>query len=101
EEYRARTQEDLDEFGLSDAVEVRLAELSPVEVGEVTSNWYDTKTLQDLSSIGLVVVDGPPESTGQDPRNPAFPVLRSRLADHALVVVDDIHREQEQQMVTR
>lgn len=100
EEYRARTQEDLNEFGLTDAVELRLAELSPLEVGEVTVSWYNTKALQDLSRIDLVVVDGPPESTGPDPRNPAFPVLRSKLADHALIVVDDIHREQEQQMVS-
>src|SRR5699024_7204542 len=96
EEYRARTQDDLNEFGLTDAVELRLAELSPLEVGEVAVSWYNTKALQDLSRIDLVVVDGPPESTGPDPRNPAFPLLRSKLADHALIVVDDIHREQEQ-----
>lgn len=99
EKYRVRTQSDLRAFGLEETVDLRLAELAPVEVMGETKPWYDLEALQDLSSIDVVVVDGPPESTGPAPRSPAFPLLRSILSDRALLVVDDVHRNQESQMV--
>lgn len=99
EEYRARTQQDLEAFGLDALVDLRLAELAPVEVMGETKSWYDVSVLKDLSLIDMVIVDGPPESTGPAPRSPAFPLLRSMLSDQALIVVDDMHRDPEMQMV--
>lgn len=99
EEYRARTQKNLCDFGLGGTVDLRLAEMKSVDVMGENKKWYDLDALQDLSNIDLMVVDGPPESTGPAPRSPAFPLLRAVLSDHALIVVDDVHRDQEAQMV--
>lgn len=99
EEYLVRTRADLTDFSLGPTVDLRLAELVPTEVTGESKLWYALASFEDLSSIDMVIIDGPPESTGPAPRSPAFPLLRDKLSDSALLVVDDMHRDQEAQMV--
>lgn len=99
EEYREFTQQSLRDFGLEARVDLRLAELTGIEVCGEATQWYAPDRFDDLYDIDMVIVDGPPESTGPNPRFPAFPLLRDKLSPGALIVVDDLHREQETQMV--
>jgi Methyltransferase domain len=94
----------LDAQGLRDLVEVRHAPLLDQPVGGRSSGraveqqawpWYAPTGWRDITDIGLLVVDGPPATTGPQARYPAIPMLASRLADDALVVMDDAVRADE------
>lgn len=93
--FAANTRKMLDERGLSKWAEVRDAPLTDVLIGERTWRWYDPAGLVD-GPFDLVLVDGPPGSTGPEARYPAVPMLFDRLTDDALVVLDDARRADEQ-----
>lgn len=72
--------------------------------------WYDEKRLLDgldaaLSgrTIDLLLVDGPPADAPEKTlaRYPALPVLLPRLAPGATVVLDDVERAGEQEVLRR
>jgi predicted O-methyltransferase YrrM len=92
--FAAATRKMLEERGLSKWAEVRDAPLSEVGVGDSTWRWYDPASLPD-GPFDLVLVDGPPGGTGPEARYPAVPMLFDRLADDALVVLDDARRADE------
>ena len=91
----------LDAHGLSELAEIRSAPLEACRIGTETFSWYKTSAFEDLADISMLVVDGPPSSTGPLARYPALPLLRSRLLPGALVVIDDVGREDEQRVVQR
>lgn len=81
----------------------------PGALGEGT-DWYDaTALLRGLDGamggalIDLLVVDGPPAFAAglALARHPALPVLRHRLATGATVVLDDVERGGEQEVLRR
>lgn len=92
--FAAATRKMLEERGLSKWAEVRDAPLGEVAVGDSTWRWYDPASLTD-GPFDLVLVDGPPGGTGPEARYPAVPMLFDRLADDALVVLDDARRADE------
>ncbi len=102
EKFATATRLQLERLGVSDHAEVRLTPLRTTNVipGHTTP-WYDPTLLQDLNDIGLLFVDGPPGGTGAQARLPAVPVLMGRLADVCTIVVDDLHRPEEQAIVER
>jgi predicted O-methyltransferase YrrM len=100
-DYAERTRLALGLHGLSSVTEVRHAPLTEIMVGDDTYRWYEQSAFADLDQIDLLFIDGPPGSTGHDARYPAVPLLLQRLADGALVVLDDIERTEEQQIVER
>jgi predicted O-methyltransferase YrrM len=79
--------------------EVVHAPLAPVLVGGKTWQWYQVPP--GLDAIDVLVVDGPPASTGALARYPALPLLASRLSPGAVVLVDDAARGDEREMVER
>ncbi|MBB5130937.1 putative O-methyltransferase YrrM [Thermocatellispora tengchongensis] len=83
--------------GLEDVVEVRHAPLADWR----GFPWYDTAALDDLTDIGLVFVDGPPNATGPLARYPAVPLLLPRCAPSALIVLDDARRPEEREVAER
>jgi predicted O-methyltransferase YrrM len=93
--FAAATRKMLDERGLAKWAEVRDAPLTDVRIGEKTWRWYDPAGL-DEGPFDLVLVDGPPGSTGPEARYPAMPMVFDRLTDDALVVLDDAMRADEQ-----
>jgi predicted O-methyltransferase YrrM len=96
EKYATATRVALAEHGLSGRAEVRTAPLTAVPSSDGgTQQWYDPAACADLTGIGLVFVDGPPQSVGPRSRYPALPMLRERLAPGATVMFDDAHREAE------
>ena len=66
-----------------------------------TVPWYDLARLPDIGEIDILFVDGPIGTVADQARYPAFPLLADRLADGALIVVDDTNRRDEKQIVRR
>jgi predicted O-methyltransferase YrrM len=96
DERFANTSRDLVRaHGLEDIVEIRYAPLTPWRAAEDSQPWYDIGAIGDLTEIDLIIVDGPPGSTGPSARYPALPVLLPRCAEDAMIVLDDAHRPDE------
>ena len=93
--FREKTQQLLQAAGLDRWAEVVLAPLQEVVLasGEVVQWYSPTDDVPD--SIDLLIVDGPPESTSPMARYPALPILHSRMAREALIVLDDGNRPDE------
>ncbi|NYJ17872.1 O-methyltransferase [Nesterenkonia sandarakina] len=95
EGYAQQTKAALRRHGLEDVVDLRVAPLEPVQIDGQTFEWYAQGASSDLSGIDLLIVDGPPKSTGPRARFPAVPALRDKLSDQATIVLDDMHRSGE------
>ena len=100
----------LDREGIGHDVVVIHAPLLPHALAEPGVHWYDDAAVAagldaalrgDL--IDLLLVDGPPAyAAGHGlARYPALPVLRDRLAPGATVVLDDVERPGEQEVLRR
>jgi len=99
EAYAARGTAEIERHGLSDVARVIRAPLIPVKIEGREWRWYDPARLTERQPIEMLVVDGPPAVTQEMARYPALPLLRSRLADDVIVVVDDHDRDDERRMV--
>ena len=100
EGYAAATVRLLEAHGLADLVDVRVAPLQGVELDGEVWPWYDTDQLPE-GPIGLVFVDGPPGDTRPLARYPAAILLRDRLAADATIILDDVARDDEAEVVQR
>jgi predicted O-methyltransferase YrrM len=101
ERYAAATRALVSEHGLDDVVDVRLAPLQRQQVGDGNAPWYGPSGWSDLEDIGLLLVDGPPTGVAPQARYPALPLLRTRLAPSAVVLLDDFHRVDEKAVMER
>ncbi|MHC4472082.1 MAG: class I SAM-dependent methyltransferase [Planctomycetota bacterium] len=99
EKFRGQTAENVALHGLASVVDVRLAALKPVEIDGRSWPWYDSAAVADLEDVDMVVVDGPPVSTGELARFPALPVLEPILSAHAVLLLDDTDREDEKRIL--
>ncbi len=81
--------------------EVRHAPLRPAPGEPSSVEWYDPDAWSDLADIDLLMVDGPPDRHGEHTRAPVVDHLGPRLADSALVLIDDAHRPGELAMIER
>jgi predicted O-methyltransferase YrrM len=75
-----------------------------IVVAPLENGWYATSALDDATpkeGIDLLLVDGPPAVEDPLARYPAVPYFRPRLAEDATIVVDDIVRPGEQEIVAR
>lgn len=108
EAYHAQTQAQLRAAGLATAATVHLAPLAPYQAANGKTYPYYTcqPALQALQATydkpncrALVLVDGPPASTGEHARFPAVSVVTSVLRHVGLdILLDDLIREDEQQV---
>lgn len=101
EQYLDNTKKLVTAHGLDAHCEIRLAQLVDVTVDGETLQWYDPSAVSDLVDIGIVLIDGPPGPLGPLARLPAVPLLRPKLAEGAIVIVDDADRADEAQAVSR
>lgn len=101
EKYAAATSEEIKRHGLSEHVQVRFAPLETFDVEGEKFSWYSRDTWKELVDIDLLLVDGPPKATGDHARYPAVPLLRPGIGLEALIVLDDVHRQEEQEVLTR
>lgn len=101
EEYASATREMLADHGLSATCSVVVASMMDTEVDGCRVPWYDPSALDMCSEVGLLIVDGPPASTGPMAREPALPFMRGRLLPGSFVVLDDADRDDERQILDR
>lgn len=99
-DFAAQTREQLAMHGLAEYADVRTAPLVDIDVDGKTFSWYQMVSVEDLTDIDLMLVDGPPKATGDDARFPAS-LLIERLAPGSLVVVDDADRPDETNIIER
>ena len=99
-------QQELTKENLSQYVSVVFAPLgsSEIEIKQENTDWYDLSTLEaKLSSlkIDLLIVDGPPayEVAKQLSRYPAVPFLSNYFAEDYTIILDDINRPGEQEVL--
>lgn len=101
EKYLNQTRAAIRAHGLENYVDARLAPLEETWCGEASYKWYSQKALADLSNVDMVLIDGPPASTGRKARYPALPMVIERLAKDATVILDDAHRPDETDTLTQ
>lgn len=103
--WASQTRRYVEFLGLQDVVSVVEAPLTSIALGDQSYEWYDipASSLDRLGPIDLLLVDGPPQSkdNAHAARYPAFPLLRERLAQAAMIFVDDAGRATESNMVRR
>lgn len=100
--YAGQTQALLASHRLLATAEVRHAPLTRLDTGaDEHWLWYDPAAVDDLLGVGLVFVDGPPESVHELSRYPAVPVLLDRCTADVRLLLDDAHRDGEQRTVRR
>ena len=99
--FAEQTRRSLRAHGVDRYAEVRDAPLVPTELDGHSTGWYDRAALVGLNGIGLLFVDGPPGGTGPLARYPAVPLLKAQLALTATIVLDDLIRPGEREVVAR
>ncbi|WP_345546124.1 class I SAM-dependent methyltransferase [Microbacterium jejuense] len=98
-EYAERTQALIDAHDLGWFAEVRLAPLAERATPRGSFLWYDVDPVTFRHPIDVLLVDGPPQSTGRHARYPALPVLTPYLATDTMIICDDTSRRDEQEMI--
>lgn len=107
DDYYKKTAEQLANAGLDNAVQLELTPLAPYNAPDNTTySYYDCRGI--LKKLGaeftggriLVLVDGPPGSTGKHARYPALPhILAYFNASGIDILLDDTIRTDEQEIV--
>ena len=95
------TNAGLHEHGLEHRATVLHAPLTEVKIDSEIWKWYDLEAINLPTGVGLLLVDGPPQSTGSLARYPALPALLPYLADDAVIFLDDGIREDETEVAER
>jgi predicted O-methyltransferase YrrM len=93
-EYAEKTSKLLASHAISN-VDIRVAPLKPHHSGV---DWYDLSKFEDISSIDLLFIDGPPGSKNDRARHPALTECLAKLSPRAIVVNDDAGRDGEKDM---
>jgi predicted O-methyltransferase YrrM len=96
--YFELTRQQLRTAGLLEVVDIRFSPLVERQAHDRVAEWYDVD-VSDLAPVDLVIVDGPPASTGPQARYPALPILEPALNPGCLIVIDDYERPDEIAMV--
>lgn len=99
EKFRQRTDYFLGKHKLRKVVSTVHAPLSPLRLDDVEYHWYDLEAFDSMQDIDLLLIDGPVGTTNRWARYPAIPVLWNRLADDAIVALDDASRPDESESV--
>jgi hypothetical protein len=95
-EYARGTTDLLGRNGLAEVASVVTAPLVERTVNGQTFHWYSQQYEALLHApIDVLIVDGPPGSSGSWARYPAVPLLRSRLAAECRILLDDGNRPDE------
>lgn len=98
-DYAKRTREMIRDHGLTDYAEIRSVPLKSTMTPRGEFQWYDIDDERFDAPIDVLLVDGPPGTTGTGARYPAFPLLKEWLSSNAYIIVDDTNREDEREVV--
>jgi hypothetical protein len=94
--YARRTAELLRLYGVEDVATVVTAPLDERVIDGRAVRWYGPQYERLLAEpIDVLLVDGPPGSSGPRARYPAVPLLKARLAPECWIMLDDGDRPDE------
>lgn len=99
--YAAKTRTALQMHGLADHATVLHAPLVEHRVNGAVHNWYDLSQVTLPTTVDLLVVDGPPDTTQPLARYPAVPLLKEHFSEGARVLLDDGSRSDERTTAQR
>jgi len=85
--------------GVEDWLTVIHAPLREQVIEGRSVRWYDLDALAGIEGIDLLCIDGPPGQGASHARWPALPALHARLSAEATVVLDDMIRRDEQEIL--
>lgn len=101
-EYAQKTDQLLQDHTVETGTEVLRTPLREWEVDGTSYAWYGVEPDRfSENSIDLLVVDGPPHTTGDNPRYAAALVLQECLSEECVIVLDDGKREEEEEAAKR
>lgn len=100
-QFASHSLQQLEAHCLHDYATIIHAPLVPTTVKGETWRWYDPTKIPDMGKVDLLVIDGPPKRVQKLARYPALPILFERLAQGAIIIVDDFSRPDEYEMVKR
>lgn len=90
--FAEKTRRELNAHGLDEWATVLDAPLQAHELNGESWFWYAYGVLPEDIGIDMLVIDGPPDSTGDLARYPAGPILLPRLNRDGAVFMDDYAR---------
>ena len=102
-DYKTKTERELALHNLTN-VHLLYAPLRKYQLGEELWYWYETAPIIELlqnTTIDLLSIDGPPMATQPLARYPVLPLLRDKLAQEYVLLLDDADREDERAIVER
>lgn len=99
--YALKTRQMLRDRGLEKFATVVDAPLVDHQISGETFRWYDVPAGEIDIPVELLLVDGPPGTTGPLARYPAIPLLYDHLTPSVNVLMDDADREEEQEIAAR
>jgi len=91
----------LEAHALSHRVDILHAPLVEMEINGEPFVWYDLRNTSLPQDVGIIFIDGPPKSTGENARYPAMPLLFNHLSTNGVVLMDDASRTDERAAVQR
>jgi glycosyltransferase involved in cell wall biosynthesis/predicted O-methyltransferase YrrM len=99
QQFLSISKKNLSIHGLDDIAKIVFAPLKEVNIKGENRLWYDIEQLDGIKNIDMSIIDGPPSYVQQLIRYPALPLLRDRLSDDAIIIMDDGAREDEKKTV--
>ncbi|HEX04374.1 MAG TPA: class I SAM-dependent methyltransferase [Bacteroidetes bacterium] len=92
QKWLQHTKYDLHQHGVGHRTEIRHSPLTTIEIEGKNVQWYDTKILEDIDRIDVMLVDGPPDTQDKGTRQPALSLLADKFHDNSVIIVDDTAR---------
>lgn len=99
ETYAQATRELARRQGVEDWLTVIHAPLREQVIEGRSVRWYDLDALAAIGDVDLLCIDGPPGQGTSHARWPALPALYARLSTKATIVLDDMIRRDEQEIL--
>ena len=98
DEYADTTSKQLHQLGLSAFADVIHSPLQGKVIANQLYDWYQTDKI-NISSVDMLVIDGPSGFIQKNSRYPALPVLFNSLSKGCKVFLDDASRPDEKEIV--
>jgi predicted O-methyltransferase YrrM len=101
-EWADALRRQIDKEKLTEYVSIMHAPITDVRLAAGSHQWYSDEVVKELTThreIDLLIIDGPVAERLPRIRYPALPYFYDSLVESATVVVDDIDRRAEQQIV--
>jgi predicted O-methyltransferase YrrM len=99
EKYADITRQTVLSHGLDSYASVLHAPLKDYKIDGSSYQWYDDAVLSDVKQIDMLIVDGPPHDVSAWARYPAIPLLKDRLNNNSVMLLDDGARKDETAIV--